>query len=188
MLYHLKEYGKYVEITAYRNMKFARAEEFLKSNRKENQEAVEVQFFDADLIAEQDHLYFAIVNALQAFHNKTNISKSLAMETMLYASAQRQIQKAIQRSGIKPETKNMATIIIAENPNQIKNMQKAINTCVDLEPDEKVLEMSKFKEQKIAKTFQITDLEVTAVMKNKNRTDTIVNLVIERVALLATQL
>ena len=37
MLYHLKEYGKYAEITGYRNIKFAKAEEFLKANRKENQ-------------------------------------------------------------------------------------------------------------------------------------------------------
>ena len=49
MLYHLKEYGKYAEITGYRNIKFARAEEFLKANRKETQENVDVQFFDAQL-------------------------------------------------------------------------------------------------------------------------------------------
>ena len=82
-----------------------------------------------NLIATQEHLYFAVLNALQAFQNKTNISKSLAMETMLYASAQRQIQKAIQRCGIKPETTSMAVIIIGEDPTQIKTMLEAISTC-----------------------------------------------------------
>src|SRR5208283_2948596 len=108
MLHHLKEYGKYTEITGYRNMKFAVAEEFLKANRKETRENVDLQFFDAQLIATQEHLYFAALNALQAFKNKTNISKSLAMETMLYRPAQRQLQKALQRCGIKPETTSMA--------------------------------------------------------------------------------
>ncbi len=116
MLYCLLEYGKWMEITGYRNIAFTKAEEFLKANRKETKQNVEMQFFDAELIASQKHLYFAALNALQAFQNKTNISKSPAMETMLYASAQRQIQRAIQRCGIKPETKNMAVLIIGEKP------------------------------------------------------------------------
>jgi tRNA threonylcarbamoyladenosine modification (KEOPS) complex Cgi121 subunit len=188
MLYHLKEYGKYTEITGYKNIKFAKAEEFLKENRKETHQNIDIQFFDASLIATQEHLYFAALNALQAFQNKTNISKSPAMETILYASAQRQIQKAIQRCGIKPETTSMAVIIIGENPTQLKTMLQAISTCVGVEPDEKELEISKFKEHKITETFQITDQELKTVMKNENRTEAVVNLVIERVALLATQL
>jgi len=188
MLYHLKEYSKYTEITGYRNIKFARAEEFLKANRKETQENIDIQFFDANLIATQEHLYFATLNALQAFRSKTNISKSLAMEAMLYASAQRQIQKAIQRCGINPETTSMAVTIIGEDPPQIKTTLQAISTYVGVEPDEKVLEMSNFKEHKIIEAFQITDQELKAVMKNENCEEAVVNLVIERVALLATQL
>lgn len=169
-------------------MKFAKAEEFLKANRKQIQENVDLQFFDAELIATKEHLYFAILNALQAFQNKTNISKSLAMEALLYASAQRQIQRAIQRCGIKPETTSMAVIIIGQYPTQLKTMLGAISTCVGVEPDETVLEISSFKEHKIMETFQITDQELTSVMKNGNRAEAVVNLVIEQVALLATQL
>ena len=188
MLYHLKEYGKYAEITGYKNVKFAQVEAFLKGNRKETNGNVDLQFFDAQLIATTEHLYFAALNALQAFQNKTNISKTPAMETMLYASAQRQIQKAIQRCGIKPQTTNMAAIIIGEKPTQLKAMVEAISMSVGSKPDEQVLEISKFKEQKIAETYQIGDEELKAVGKNGNRADTVVKLVIERVALLATQL
>ena len=188
MLYHLKEYNSYAEITGYKNIKFAMAEGFLKANRKENQANVDLQFFDASLIATQEHLYFAALNAFQAFQNKTNISKSIAMETMLYASAQRQIQKAIERCGVKPETRSMGVIIIGEDPTQLKIMLQVISTYVGVEPDEKVLEISNFKEHKIIEAFQITDQELKTVIKNENRTEAVVNLVIERVALLATQL
>jgi len=188
MLYHLKEYGKYAEITGFRNIKFVAAEEFLKANRKETRENVDLQFFDAQLIATHEHLYFAILNAMQAFRNETNISKSPAMETMLYASAQRQIQKAIQRCGINHQSKSMAVIIIGEDPTQLKTVLDTVTACIGVEPDEKVLEISKFKEQKIVETFQITDEEVKSVMKKGNRTEAVVNLVIERAALLATQL
>ena len=101
----------------------------MKANRKENTENVELQFFDANLIATQQHLYFAALNALQAFQNKTNISKSLAMETMLYASAQRQIQKAIQRCGIKPQTTTMAVIIIGEKPSKLTSHAQGNLRC-----------------------------------------------------------
>ena len=103
MRYEMEEFGKFIEITGYSNISFAAAEAFLKEKRKQSQTTY-IQFFDADLIATNEHLYFATLNALQAFKNKTNISKSPAMEAMLYASAQRQIQKAIERSGIKPKT------------------------------------------------------------------------------------
>ena len=127
MLQYIKEYGKYVEITGYRGVVFEAAEAFLKKNRKQTGQDVDIQFFDADLIATQEHLYFAVLNALQAFKNKTNHSKSPAMEAILYASAQRQIQKAIDRLGIKPQTKNMAVTIIGEDPKQIENTLEAVN-------------------------------------------------------------
>src|SRR5665647_2061860 len=126
MLQYLREYGKYLEITGYHGIEFDKVEIFLKTKRKEKQENIDIQFFEAELIASQEHLYFAVLNALQAFKNKTNLSKSIAMEIMLYASAQRQIQKAINRAGIKPQTQNMALIIVGDDPKQIENALKAV--------------------------------------------------------------
>ena len=115
MQYYLKEYDKHVEITGFKNISFTLAEAFLNKDRKIQNHNIEVQFFDADLIATEQHLYFAVLNALEAFKNNSNLSKSLAMETMLYASAQRQIQKAISKSGIKPESTNIAAVIISQD-------------------------------------------------------------------------
>ena len=188
MLRYLEEYARYAEITGYNNIKFSQAETFLKTNRKENKRDIDLQFFDAGLVATCEHLYFAILNALCAFQNKTNVSKSLAMETMLYASAQRQIKKAIQRCGIKPETTDMAVILIGENPANLQTVLNAVTACVGVEPNERVLEMSIAKEKKIKETFKVTDEELKTVMGKENREDAIVSLVIEQVALLATQL
>jgi hypothetical protein len=54
-------------------------------------------------------------------------------------------------------------------------------------PDECVLDLTKNKEAKIKKTFEITD-EEQKVLENGNQKKAITNLVIERVALLSTQL
>ena len=187
MLQYIKEYGKYGEITGYRGVAFDKAEAFLKTSRKQTRQNVDIQFFDAELIATQEHLYFAILNAVLAFKNKTNHSKSPAMETILYASAQHQIQRAIERCGIKPQTKNIALIIIGEDPKQIQDALQAVTKCVGSEPDESVLEMTKAKEEKIKKTFEITDTELRT-LETGNQKKAIANLVIERVALLSTQL
>ena len=187
MLQYLKEYGKYLEITGYYNISFDKAEAFLKTNRKQTQQNDNIQFFDADLIATQEHPYFAVLNAMQAFKNKTNLSKSPAMETMLYASAQRQIKKAIEHCGIKPQTKNMAIIIISKETKQIEESLDAITKIIGSKPNENVLEMTKRKEEKIKKIFQINEKELK-IMKSGNQKKAIVNLVIECVALLATQL
>jgi tRNA threonylcarbamoyladenosine modification (KEOPS) complex Cgi121 subunit len=188
MLHYLKEYAKYVEITGYRKMTFASAEAFLKANRKENQNNVDVQFFDAELIATQEHLYFAVLNALEAFKNKLYISKSLAMETMLFASAQRQIQKAIELCGIKPQTTCMAVVIIGVDTGQIEAVLDAITAAVGVAPDEKVLEITKGKEDRIRRVFEIIDEELKTVVHDGDPEKAVVDLVIERVALLATQL
>ena len=107
MLHHFLEYGKCAEITGFRQIDFSRAEAFLKTCRKQINH-IELQIFDADLIATYEHLYFATLNALQAFRVKTNITKSVAVELMLFASAKRQIQRAIEHIGIKPQSRNIS--------------------------------------------------------------------------------
>jgi KEOPS complex subunit Cgi121 len=188
MQYYLKEYNKYVEISGYKNISFSLLEAFLEKGRKTYGQNVEVQFFDADLIATERHLYFAVLNALEAFKNKTNLSKSLAMETMVYASAQRQIQKAISKSGVKPESTNMATVIISQNTAGLKNVLDAVTLVLGNNPDESVLKMSSQKMERLRDTFQISEKELEIVSKDKDDEMALADLVIEHMALLATQL
>jgi len=186
MLQYLEEYGQYVEITGYSGIAFNLAEAFLKSNRVQTGQSVNIQFFDADLIATREHLYFAVLNALQAFKNKTNHSKSPAMETLLYAAAQRQIQKAIECCGIKPKTKNMAVAIIGDDPGHIRKAVEAMSEYLGGKPDETVLDLSKSKEIRIRKTFEIT-IEELKTQKKEPKEKAIASLVIELVSLLSTQ-
>lgn len=187
MIQYLKEYGKYVEITGFRNVEFSRAEEFLKANRKEKNQDTCIQFFNAELVATSEHLNFAVLNALEAFKNNTNISKSLAMETMLYASAQRQIQKSIQLLGINPKSADIALVIIGENFGSVKKMLQAVTEFLNAKPDDTALKLTSEKTRKIKQTYEITN-QMLKTVTEPDSTQALVNLVIERVALLATQL
>jgi KEOPS complex subunit Cgi121 len=186
MLHLIEEYGKLVEITGYSNISFEKAEAFLKANRKETR-PLDLQFFDADLIATHEHLYFAVLNALQAFRSKTNISKTAAMETMLYASGKRQIQRAIDSIGIKPQTKNMAVVILDEDPKEVEALLRALSAYINCEPDDTVLRLTEKKQQKICKAFGISGKELKTE-DNDDAEKTLVDLVVEHIALLSTQL
>jgi len=188
LLKYIEETEKYVEITGFRNVRVGDAEEFVKAVRKEKQQRIWVQFFDAELVATWQHLHFAVLNALLAFKNERNISKSVAMETMLYASAQRQIRRAIDLMGVKCDSANVAVIIIGESPDSVKAVLSVVSKRVGAEPDEAVLELSRKKAQRIREAFGIAEKELEAVMEKNNADQALVKLVIERVALLSTRL
>jgi tRNA threonylcarbamoyladenosine modification (KEOPS) complex Cgi121 subunit len=151
------------------------------------QQNLNIQFFDADTIATREHLYFAVLNALQAFSAKTNHSKSPAMETIIYASALSQIQRAIERCGIRSQTTNMAVTIMSDEVKQIEAILEVLSEFIGSEPDESVLELTSEKKRRIKQIFEISDGEVESIGCEDER-DAVVNLIIERVALLSTQL
>jgi tRNA threonylcarbamoyladenosine modification (KEOPS) complex Cgi121 subunit len=187
LLKYIEEFGKYTEITGFRNVKIEDAKEFLKRIHKEKLSNVETQFFDAKFVASWEHLYFAVLNALTAFKNKENISKSVTMETLLYASSQRQIRKAMELLGIKSETSEIALLIIGQNPETVKSALPIISASVDVQHDDTVLELSEEKRRIIQKAFGISDLELKTVMKKDGLEKALINLVIEQMALLATR-
>ena len=165
MLKHIEEFGKYAAITGFRNVKIKDTKEFLKKIHKEKPSNVETQFFDAKFVASWQHLYFAVLNALTAFKNKENISKTVTMETLLYASAQRQIRKAMELLGIRSETSEIALLIIGQNPETVKSALPIMSASVNVQHDDTVLELSEEQRRIIQKAFGISDLELKTVMK-----------------------
>lgn len=187
MLKNIEEFGKYVGLTGFRDVELKDIELLLEKVRKEKKPDVEVQFFDAHHIATLKHLYFAVLNALTAFKNGKTISKSLAMEIMLYASAQHQIQRAMDMLKIKPSLSEIAVLVVAEKAEDVNDALSMIARLVNAKPDEKVLELSANKRACIQKAFNISDVEIEAVMKKGQLEEALVDLVIERMALLATR-
>jgi len=187
VLKQIPEFRKYAEITGFRNVRMSNIEKFLKAISKEKPENVDIQFFDAKLIATWQHLYFAALNALTAFENEENISKTLPMETLLYASAQRQIRKATELIGIKPNSTDVAVLAIGERTEAVKGAVSRVSRRINGERDDSVLELSKEKENVIRKGFDVSKVELQTVAGKNNSEKALIDLVIERMALLVTQ-
>jgi tRNA threonylcarbamoyladenosine modification (KEOPS) complex Cgi121 subunit len=187
LLKPIKEFQKHVAITGFRDAGIKNVDQLLEETNSEKPRNVEVQLFDANLVATWQHLYFAALNALMVFRNKENISKSLAMETLLYASAQHQIRKATEIIGIKPSTTEVAVLIVGDRTETVETALKKIAKRIGGKEDEAVLELTKEKIVRIRKTFGISGAELRTASKKPDSNKALIDLVIERVALLSTE-
>lgn len=187
LLKQIEEFEKYVAVAGFREAQIGDVEFFLDTVRREKPSGVEMQFFDAQLVATWQHLFFAALNALTAFGNRDNISKSVAMESMLYASAQRQIRKATSLLGIKPNRSEIAVVVIGEELESLKSALQLVSEQVEGERDDTVLRISKEKAATVRKVFGISDVELETVMEENGWEKAVRDLVIERMALLAAE-
>ena len=183
----MTEINQHITIFGFRNVKIENINTFLERFRKENKDAP-IQFFDAKHVAGSKHLYFAALNALDAFEKKTNISNNLAVESLLFASAQRQISKAVKMLGIKQESSEVAALIMTENGPKKADYVRLVTDIISGERDDNVLELTDRKIGNIRKLFEISDLEFEAKLEKAGKEkEALTDLVIERMALLGTK-
>ena len=148
---------------------------FEKINRSKNDYSY--QIFDAKAIGGVEHLYFAAVNALKAFNQGLNISKTFSLELLLYVSGQRQISKAIEMVGIKRDTKEVVLVIVSQDKEMVSNANICLSKIIGSTRDDSVLEIH--DPNSVAKIYGMNNFceDITALKK----------LLIERSALLVTQ-
>ena len=181
----IEEFSKWVAITGFRTEKLDDTDELVKDIRRKVRD-VHIQFFDASLIAGWEHLYFATLNALKSFKDKMNISKSLSVETLLFASAQRQIKKAVELLGINSSPSQIIILVIADTEKRAKESLEIVSELFPGERDDGVIELSSEKFEYIKTLFGITNLELNSKLINKeHEMQALIDLVIEHVALLA---
>jgi len=147
-----------------------------------------IQLFDSKNVAGKQHLYFAAINALNAFEKKTNISNNLEVEALLYASGQRQITKAVEMMGIKQDSTQLAALIMAEDDKKKSEYVKLVTKIIPGKRNDNVIDLTDKKFRSIKKLFEISDLEFESNLKKEGtEKETLTDLVIERMALLVTR-
>ena len=182
-----EETNENITILGFSNVKIMNTNKFLEQFRQENKEAP-IQFFDAKHVAGKQHMYFAALNALNTFSKKTNISNNIAVEALLYASAQRQITKAVTMLGLKKDTTDVVALIMPKNSNEKQDYQCLVTKIIPGERNDNVLELTDKKMKGIQDLFEISDLELKTKLKKEGlEKEALIDLVIERMALLVTK-
>lgn len=142
------------------------------------------QLFNADRVAGWGHLYFAAVNAVNAFEGGTAISRSLAMEALLYSSCQDQISRALELLGVSPRMKRVALLVFAKSRKEAEGAFARASHLLGV-ADDSVLDVDDEKFEEIKGIFGISDRELDAV--GGPREEALTWLVVERGALLPIQ-
>jgi len=182
---YFEEYDRYVMITGVRDARVLGPEVVLQQ-LKRSANGVETQVLDANGIAGKDHLRFAVLNALNGRAQGTRMAESLAVEVLLYASAQRQIKNAIEALGVSQNSKNLAIIAIAKDRRLLEGFETTLPSNLGGERDESVLEEG--DEPTVRRIFDITDDQVRALLRGGvTKREALTRLVIEKMALLSTQ-
>jgi KEOPS complex subunit Cgi121 len=145
-------------------------------SKKEN---LVIQVFDATVVYGKDHLISATIHAQRAFEQGRNATNSLALEILLYAAGEQQIQKAIQKIGVKKGEQEIAFVITNDGTLNIKSHieKSVINKLLrafHLTSDETVLEGNR----STLKRFGITEQEMATVPEGHYG-----DLILEKIAL-----
>lgn len=144
-------------------------EKFLqKLKRISKEKSIVIQALDADKLAGEEHLKFAVEKAISSFKTGRNIANDLAKEIMLYAAGTRQINKSM-RLGVHNGENNIALVAIGEDID--------VSEFNEITP-KPVLQYNEAKNDTLMEIFNITEKETKSVGNDK-----IPELVLERVAL-----
>lgn len=183
LLRKVEEFGKFVVIAGLKDVKTVDVNVVFGEIRKKTR--AHVQIFDASRVAGWQHIYFATINALKAFHDKLEMTHGPAIEAILYASGQRQIQKSFEMLGVTPKTRNAAVLIIADSENDAKTALNIVSGILDGKPDDDLMQVTSEKYAALKKLFGITDKEVESKAETRNmEKEALTYLIIERGALL----
>jgi tRNA threonylcarbamoyladenosine modification (KEOPS) complex Cgi121 subunit len=150
----------------------------------------EIQLLNADLVATWEHLYFATIQAENAFANRTNLAKTLAMETILHASAQRQIEKALEKIGVHRDTRNIAILIIGKYKGEVLSIHPNVFRVLKAIENPMSIDLTPSKIRDLQRYFKISPEEYRAAQLATPKLDpnqVLVNLIIDRGARLSLE-
>ncbi len=137
---------------------------------------VMIQVLDAEMVYGRLHLLSAYDHAARSFREGSNATNSLGLETLLYASGESQIQKALAKMGVKTGTTCIAVVVGAEE-NYSGSLDAVVSELLSstrCERDDAVLE----GDRETLRRFGVSDREVETVTEGQYG-----DLVLERVAM-----
>jgi KEOPS complex subunit Cgi121 len=145
--------------------------------RFSKQEGIVVQAFDASVIFSDDHLLSATDHAKRAFEQGKNSTNSFALEILLYAAGERQIEKAIKKVGVKKGTQRIVFVLTSDLENKKKideSMGTQLVTVLGLQGDNQGIH----GDRTTLKRFGITDQELATIPEHQYG-----DLILEKIAL-----
>jgi len=186
MIKSLEEYDQIILIEGLFSKKNIEYDELMQTLERESSDIV-IQLLDGYRVLGRDHILFAVLNALKGKKNNKMISDDLPMEILVYASAQRQINKSIEISGVRKNSRRIVLVALSKSEKKLNNLLEAISKIKDLSIDNSLFNLWN---QEIAVTikniFKISNSEFESFKRtNYSEKKIFEELIIEKMALLS---
>jgi len=187
VIFELPEIGLHAWISAF-NAQLRTPEDLFRS-AAEKCPGVSIQLVDLDRVPGQRYLKLATVNAAKSFRSKQPITKTLAMELLLYISAEKQIVRALKRIGITAETRRIAALAVGPRRDEVLAAAKFLATTLGRESEDRLLdEWPRQRIKNVRSSFDIGERELEAIIQdNEAEPKTVERLAVERSAMLAAK-
>jgi tRNA threonylcarbamoyladenosine modification (KEOPS) complex Cgi121 subunit len=187
LLFAIPEFETNIMITALVNNNLD-PQSILTATRQEFKDAT-VQFVDLDKTTGHRHLLLATYNALKARSLDQMISRSFAIEILLYVAAERQITQAFTRIGVQAETKRIGVIATSSSAEIFSRIKEHLAKSFHQGCDDVLLdEWTEQRCEAVRGLFEMTDKEIQTVTRSGDSSrKSIQRLAIERSALLVVK-
>ncbi|MFP3909815.1 MAG: KEOPS complex subunit Cgi121 [Halobacteriota archaeon] len=139
---------------------------------KINIEGCDIALLNSDYIADRAHAELAAKKAIRSWEQGKKIARTLPMEVLLYASANRQINQALEM-GVKPNADNKVVAVVIGDEDCVSKFKGAVNFR-----EEAVLHMDDMKRERLTRFFDIKEEEIRITGEER-----IPNIIKERVVL-----
>lgn len=150
---------------------------------------VSVQLVDLDRVPGRRYLTLATVNAAKSFNSRQPIAKTLSMELLLYIAGEKQINEALRRVGITPETHRVAAIAVGDSTNAVLAAAGVLKETLGQDDDDQLLDdWSQLRVENVRSGFDIGAKELKAIVKKGESVHVALDRVaVERSAMLASR-
>ncbi len=162
-------------------------EELLDIAKSMSNDSLTVQLMNGLLSADDAHLLSAAQNAVNAQSGKYMLSRTLDVEIIVYASAQRQIGRALDELGVYDSVENVAVVVIGNDRKSVEQSLEKITTKVGKELSNP-FEGSKERFDRIKTHFNIDEKEICTFTDSDDdieRQKALSKCVVSRVSLVA---
>ena len=175
----VKDSEVHIAVGGFRDVRVDSVDSLLKMVRDASG-GTEFQIFNSQYIAGYKHIVYAALNAIAAFNSVAGVSKSVSMESMLYAACQDQISGAIELLGLKQGVHNVALLVFGVTHEKAKKDFMSIASILGV-ADDTVLEVDTVKSSLIMDAYDVSSVELDAV---GHKEDALTWILVERGTLL----
>lgn len=137
------------------------------------------QLLDGNAIAGKEHLLHSAKLALEALERGRSFADSARIELTCWVAGSRQIDKSIERVGIKEDSDEIGVITIGGDESKVRGGQREIFSRLGIDRDEEVLDITDEKVDRIREIFSISEDQLDVASLEE--------IVLEKVALLSLE-